>query len=65
MGFFTIKMSKKIPLDTNLPLIPKAAVQKRPSSQRGLAKILYQILFNAVNDAIVLVDAQTGIFCGS
>ena len=55
-------MSKKIPLDTNQPLIPIAAVQKRPSSQRGLAKILYQILFNAVNDAIVLVDAQTGTF---
>ncbi len=55
-------MSKKIPLDTNQPPIPIAAVQKRPSSQRGLAKILYQILFNAVNDAIVLVDAQTGTF---
>ena len=55
-------MSKKIPLDTNLPPVPMAAVQRRPSSQRGLAKILYQILFNAVNDAIVLVDAQTGSF---
>jgi PAS domain S-box-containing protein len=55
-------MSKKIPLDTKEPLILKTAVQKRPSSQRGLAKILYQILFNAVNDAIVLVDAQTGTF---
>ena len=55
-------MNKKIPLDTNLPPVPMAAVQRRPSFQRGLAKILYQILFNAVNDAIVLVDAQTGTF---
>ncbi len=55
-------MSKKIPLDINQSLIPKAAVQKKPPSHRGLSKILYQILFNAVNDAIVLVDAVTGSF---
>ncbi len=53
-------MSKKIPLDKSQPPIPEKTVQKGPSSHRGLSKILYQMLFNAVNDAIFLVDAHTG-----
>ena len=35
---------------------------KKTLSERSLNKALYQILFNAVNDAIVLVDIKTGSF---
>jgi PAS domain S-box-containing protein len=55
-------MSKKTALDVTDNLQPEPVSQKNVRSTRGLSKALYQILFNAVNDAIVLVDSLSGSF---
>ena len=56
-------MSKKTALDLKKIIIKLESVsQKKSKSDRNLNKALYQILFNAVNDAIVLVDIHTGSF---
>src|SRR3974390_917623 len=55
-------MSKKTVFDfkNNNPL--ESISYKKVKSGQSLNKALYQILFNAVNDAIVLIDIQTGSF---
>ena len=52
-------MSKNNTLNTDPPLKAKSALSKPYPATPPLGKAFYQALFNAVNDAIVLVDAQT------
>ncbi len=55
-------MSKKIALDLKKNQKLESISHKKSRSENNLNKALYQILFNAVNDAIVLIDIHTGSF---
>ena len=55
-------MSKKIALDLKKNQKLESISHKKLRSENNLNKALYQILFNAVNDAIVLIDIHTGSF---
>ena len=55
-------MSKSTVIKTEKIIQPESVSQKKFKAGRTLSKALYQILFNAVNDAIVLVDSHTGLF---
>ncbi len=55
-------MSKKTAYVNGQSPAPELVGQKNSRPNRGISKALYQVLFNAVNDAIVLVDAKTGSF---
>jgi PAS domain S-box-containing protein len=55
-------MSKTTVVKTENNIQSESAGQPKPKSDRSLSKALYQILFNAVNYAIVLVDSHTNLF---
>ena len=55
-------MSKSTVVKTKKIIQPESVSKQKSKSGRNLSKALYQILFNAVNDAIVLVDSHTGFF---
>ncbi len=55
-------MSKKTVLNIKSDFQVKSADPKKLGSEHSVSKALYKILFNAVNDAIVLIDIHTGSF---